>query len=120
MTAYRLPLAVALAVLPLLMPSVASAQWLDYRSPGTPRTAEGKPDLSAPAPRTTDGKPDLSGVWRGAGPVYRFNIAQDLKPEDIQPWAEQLFLDRVRDSRKDSPLARCLPVSVPFHNFFDL
>jgi hypothetical protein len=31
-----------------------------------------------------------------------------------------LFLQRVRDSRKDSPLARCLPVSVPFHNFFNL
>ena len=54
------------------------------------------------------------------GPDYRFNIAQDLKPEDIQPWAEELFLQRVRDSRKDSPLARCLPVSVPFHNFFNL
>ena len=26
----------------------------------------------------------------------------------------------MRDSRKDSPLARCLPVSVPFHNFFNL
>src|SRR6185503_14398695 len=66
------------------------------------------------------GKPDLSGVWRGAGPLYRFNIAQDLKPEDIQPWAEALFLKRVRDSRKDSPLAHCFPVSVPFHDFFNL
>jgi hypothetical protein len=26
----------------------------------------------------------------------------------------------VRDSRKDSPLARCLPVSVPIHDFFNL
>ena len=78
------------------------------------------PNLFAPAPRTPDGRPDLSGIWRGAGPLYRFNIAQDLKPEDIQPWAEALFLQRVRDARKDSPLARCLPVSVPFHNFFNL
>jgi hypothetical protein len=52
--------------------------------------------------------------------MYRFNIAQDLKPEDIQPWAEKLFLERVRESRRDSPLAKCLPVSVPFHNFFNL
>src|SRR5262249_3296542 len=77
-------------------------------------------NLSAPAPRTADGKPDLSGVWRGAGPFYRFNIAEDLNPEDVQRWAEELFLPRVRDSRKDSPLARCLPVSVPFHNFFNM
>ena len=98
----------------------ANAQWLNHPTPGTPRLPDGRPNLSAPAPRTTDGRPDLSGVWRGAGPLYRFNIAQDLKPEDIQPWAEALFLQRVRDSRKDSPLARCLPVSVPFHDFFNL
>ena len=29
-------------------------------------------------------------------------------------------MERVRDSRKESPLARCLPVSIPFHNFFNL
>ena len=121
MNPLRLPCAAALAVLLLtLLPNVAASQWLNYPTPGTPRLPDGKPDLSAPAPRTADGKPDLSGIWRGAGPLYRFNIAQDLKPEDIQPWAEALFLKRVRDSRKDSPLARCLPVSIPFHNFFNL
>ena len=103
-----------------LLPTGAAAQCFDYPTPGTPRLADGTPNLSAPTPRTADGKPDLSGIWRGAGPLYRFNIAQDLEPEDIQPWAEALFLQRVRDSRKDSPLARCLPVSVPFHNFLNL
>jgi hypothetical protein len=98
----------------------AGAQWLNHPTPGTPRLADGRPNLSAPTPRTADGKPDLTGVWRGAGPLYRFNIAQDLRPEDVQPWAEALFLQRVRDSRKDSPLARCLPVSIPFHDFFNL
>ena len=39
------------------------AQWLNFRTPGTPRTADGKPNLAAPTPRTADGKPDLSGVW---------------------------------------------------------
>jgi hypothetical protein len=110
----------ALTVLASLLSTTAAAQWLKYPTQGTPRLADGRPNMAAPAPRTPDGKPDLSGVWRGAGPLYRFNIAQDLKPEDIQPWAEALFLRRVRDSRKDSPLARCLPVSVPFHNFFNL
>ena len=108
------------AVVMLLLFTTASAQWVNYPTPGTPRLPDGKPNLSAPAPRTADGKPDLSGVWRGAGPIYRFNIAQDLKPEEVQPWAEELFLKRVRDNRKDSPLAKCMPVSIPFHNFFNL
>ncbi len=112
--------AAALAVLASLLSTTVEAQWLNYPAPGTPRLPDGKPNLSAPTPRTSDGKPDLSGVWRGAGPFYRFNIAQDLEPGDVQPWAEALFLERVRDSRKDSPLAKCLPVSIPFHNFFDL
>jgi len=112
--------ATALAVLASLLSTTAAAQWLKYPTQGTPRLPDGTPNMAAPAPRTADGKPDLSGVWRGAGPIDRFNVTQDLKPEDIQPWAEALFLQRVRDSRKDSPLARCLPVSVPFHNFFNL
>ena len=41
----------------------ASAQWLNFQTPGTPRTHDGKPDLAAPVPRVADGKPDLSGVW---------------------------------------------------------
>ena len=98
----------------------ATGQWINYRAPGAPRLPDGSVNLSAPTPRTADGHPDLSGVWSGAGPMYRFNIAQDLQPGDVKPWAEALFLQRLRDSRKDSPLARCLPVSVPYHNFFNL
>jgi len=41
----------------------AYAQWLNYPAPGTPRTRDGKPNLSAKAPRASNGKPDLSGVW---------------------------------------------------------
>ena len=39
------------------------AQWLNFPAPGTPRTHDGKPNLSAPAPHTADGRPDLTGVW---------------------------------------------------------
>ena len=88
MNIHRLFSLAAVAVLSSLLSTTAAAQWLDYPTPGIPRLPDGKPNLSAPAPRTADGKPDLSGVWRGAGPFYRFNIAQDLKPEDVQPWAE--------------------------------
>jgi len=120
MERWGLPAVLALAALATTFSATPAAQWIDYPTPGTPRLPDGKPNLSAPAPKTADGKPDLTGVWRGAGPLYRFNIAQDLQASDIQPWAEALFLQRVRDSRKDSPLAKCLPVSVPFQDFFSL
>src|SRR5215831_17271126 len=45
---------------------LASGQWLNYPAPGTPRGADGKPNLSAKTPRAANGKPDLSGVWRTA------------------------------------------------------
>ena len=40
-----------------------SAQWLHYPTPGIPRTADGKANLSAPAPKSASGKPDFSGMW---------------------------------------------------------
>jgi hypothetical protein len=46
-----------------LLSTAAHAQWLNFPTPGTPRTSDGKPNLSAPVPRTAEGKPDLSGVW---------------------------------------------------------
>ena len=42
--------------------ATANAQWLSYPDSRTPRTKDGKPNLTAPAPRT-NGNPDLSGVW---------------------------------------------------------
>ena len=47
--------------LALGMSHAVSAQWLNYPTPGTPRTRDGKPDLAAKAPRA-NGKPDLSGT----------------------------------------------------------
>ena len=41
----------------------AAAQWLNYKTPGVPRTPDGKPKLDAPPPRASDGHPDLTGVW---------------------------------------------------------
>jgi hypothetical protein len=98
----------------------AAAQWIDVRTPGVPRLPDGRPNLAAPAPRTADGKPDLSGIWRGgqAGQHgYDYDVAQHLAPEDVLPWARELRFRRAQDFRKDSPLAHCMPVSVPFLNF---
>jgi hypothetical protein len=52
-----------LFVLFVLLSTGAHAQWLNFPTPGTPRTRDGKPNLAAPVPRTADGKPDISGTW---------------------------------------------------------
>jgi hypothetical protein len=113
------PLAVALALSALCLP--LPAQWLDYPTPGVPRLPDGKPNLAAPAPRTSDGKPDLSGVWGGPGPgSYDRNIARDLSPRDIQPWAEGLYQQRVRNMGKDAPRANCLPDPFAYYHVVDV
>lgn len=101
-----------LSLFVVLVSASPEAQWLNYKTPGVPRTADGKPRLDAPAPRTADGHPDLSGVWMHEattvaevkllfGPVvdefikvdvpgmeigtqhkYGLNILLDFKPED--------------------------------------
>jgi hypothetical protein len=88
-----------------------SAQWLDYPTPGIPRTASGKPNLSSPVPRAVDGKPDLSGLWTlNAGPGHIANIAAELKDSDVEPWAEKLYRQRLGDLGKDDPwTVQCLP-----------
>jgi hypothetical protein len=112
-------LAVVLAVFGLC--ASLPAQWLNYPTPGIPRTPDGKPNLAAPAPRTADGKPDLSGIWRGSGMGgYDRNIARDLSAKDIQPWAEALYQQRVRDMAKDAPRATCLPDPFPYYHIVDL
>jgi len=86
------------------------AQWFNQPTMGIPRTADGKPDLTAPAPKTHDGKPDLSGLWTltqaGGG-------MSQLKPADIQPWAEKLSKQREEDfGGQNSPGILCLPSGV--------
>ncbi|HEV2198406.1 MAG TPA: hypothetical protein VGR73_01195 [Bryobacteraceae bacterium] len=105
----------------VLLPIVASliggplaAQWANYPTPSIPRTADGKPNLTAPAPRTPDGKPDLSGLWDKISPKYGRNIAADLKPGEVQPWAEALAQQRSEDLGKDYMGALCLPLGPSY------
>jgi hypothetical protein len=92
------------------MSTPLTAQWLKEPTKGIPRTADGRPNLSAPAPRTSDGKPDLSGLWRiDAGP-YMGNLLADLKQGDISSSADALYKQRMEDLGKDDPSTfKCLP-----------
>jgi hypothetical protein len=100
------------------------AQWLDYPTPGVPRTPDGKPNLTAPAPRTADGKPDLTGMWgwfpfgKPCGskctdlqiPPEFMNLASSLKKDPpYQPWAAALVKTRRANEMKDDPNVRCMP-----------
>jgi len=90
------------------------AQWVDYRTPGIPRTSDGKPNLTAPTPRTADGKPDLNGLWQLFSPDQAVgNIALrkpgDLQPADIQPWVQALLKQRSENFGIENPRYQCLP-----------
>ncbi|MGP0075933.1 MAG: hypothetical protein ACLPWF_28785 [Bryobacteraceae bacterium] len=128
-----------LLVLFALLGTGAHAQWLNYPTPGTPRTPDGKPNLTAPAPRALDGKPDLSGAWHvHATPIaemkrifgdnvgltnvpgmeidtlskYALNIFVDMKPQEapIRPQAAEIFRRRAAGQETRGI---CLPVGIP-------
>jgi hypothetical protein len=122
----------------------ASAQWITFKSPGIPRTKDGKPDLSASTPRTADGHPDLTGIWavafrrpaaggRGAAPrpanpvpsgTGNGGLRNNLPPGEtvpFQPWAEALYKHREETNGVGLPSEHCLPhglgsmaVPIPF------
>jgi hypothetical protein len=75
-----------------------------------PRSADGKPHLTAPPPRTADGKPDLSGIWLPATDRYYNNIRVGLDAKEVQPSAQALMEKRLREFGKDSMETLCLPM----------
>jgi hypothetical protein len=109
-----------------------SAQWPRHPTHDVPRTADGQPDLNAPAPRTADGKPDLSGLWRAGGgfgrgrgrgaaapppsgpPVASFiNLAQNIEGGlPLTPYGAELLKTRRAGNSKDNPEAHCLPMGI--------
>ncbi len=114
----------------------AYAQWL-HPDPGTPRTRDGKPILTAPAPRL-NGKPDLSGVWQATRPtldatrsftaggvpdpgmqidqsdvgdIHR-NVFFGMKRAD-EPLKPEAIAVLSKRQNQQPPQVRCLPQGVP-------
>ncbi|HUA21018.1 MAG TPA: hypothetical protein VMB25_19860 [Bryobacteraceae bacterium] len=98
-----------LAMILGVMSACLCAQWPNRPTPGVPRTAGGKPDLSAPAPRGADGKADLSGVWMVRNTGALFYVTEGLKPDEMRPWAAALYKQREANFRNDTDGIHCLP-----------
>jgi len=131
----------------------ASAQWPSFPTPNVPRNADGTVNRTAPTPKTADGKPDLTGLWE----IYLSSIAPPPPPGQASPsrslqdgdggdqlgiaaggpppdpkappratffdiganieggapyrdWARELRAQRMVDNQKDNPDAHCLPM----------
>ncbi len=132
-----------LLVLFALLSTGAQAQWLNFPTPGTPRTPDGKANLSAPVPHALDGKPDLSGVWMhetttvaevkrlfgnrydgeiagslpgmeiGTQYKYAFNILLDFKSGESAMRPEAAELYRKRSAEYDPANVCAEPIGFP-------
>ena len=133
------------------------AQWPKYKEPGVPRDAEGRAIMDGRTPRTPDGKPDLSGDWVRAdrdplpqelagvvtarGETTRTGVIVEPPtppfPQDpnspplatffdiganlagglpFKPAAAELKKKRMATDNKDNPDANCLPMGITqFH-----
>jgi len=120
-----------------LFGAAVSAQWPKFSAKDLPHNPDGTVNVNAPTPRSADGKPDLSGVWEIAPPARPaaapavaatgtgegpppgarsifFNVGGDL-PDAVapyQPWAKALMEKRRADNSKDNPDALCLPMGI--------
>ncbi|HEV3334396.1 MAG TPA: hypothetical protein VG096_25590 [Bryobacteraceae bacterium] len=112
----------------LLAVIAAHAQWLHYPTAKVPKTADGSPNLNAPAPLGSDGKPDLSGLWTMMCPTANglvLCLPETYVPREFadigrsldgglpyQPWAAALVAARRAENGKDDPFTHCLPGTV--------
>jgi hypothetical protein len=121
----------ALALVLVFGSSRLTGQYLKYPTANVPRTADGKPNLTAPTPKTAGGKPDFSGLWfhddavpcqkSGGAAFFECGIELPLSQYSInfgfqmpgglpyQPWAAALVKKRTAENAKDDPHVRCMP-----------
>jgi hypothetical protein len=111
--------AVWLFVWVMLCAAPAGAQWLNYRTPGLPRTADGKVKMTAPTPRTPDGKPDFTGAWTPSGGQGALDGLETLRvaPDALKPWAREVMRERAHDFFKTRPDFQCRPSGPEAESF---
>jgi hypothetical protein len=110
----------------------AAAQWPTYEAKRAPRTSDGSVNLEAPTPRTADGRPDLSGLWERFGPgginpdfdalqspdggppaATFWNLGAGIRGGlPYTPLASLLRDERMADNQKNNPDALCLPMGL--------
>src|SRR5215467_5047705 len=95
-------IAIFIACIACALPTSLDAQWLTRRTPGIPRTPDGKPNLDAPAPRQ-EGHPDFSGIWQGR------NVVIPVSDDALTQNSKQLLREREDNYSKDRPANRCRP-----------
>src|SRR5208337_416133 len=85
-----------------------------------PSATESKPGAAKPAwppsgptPRTADGKPDLSGAWAPNAIRQNVDLVATGVQVPFQPWAEKVYQQHKDTISKDDPEARCLAPGVP-------
>jgi hypothetical protein len=64
-----------------------------------------RPPPTGPTPRTPEGKPDLSGVWQAPKTI-------DSNEPELLPAAQQLLNERFANNALDSPAVRCMPDAI--------
>ena len=88
-----------IAAVVVMQPVIAHAQWINQRSPNTPRLPDGTPNLAAPVPRAIDGKPDLSGVWEVVGDrVMEIEFTFDDPKTFTRPWSATVKFNLLSDT----------------------
>ncbi len=117
---------IGISIVLLAVPALLPGQWAEQPTPGTPRLANGKANLTAPAPRSADGKPNLAGIWltesgkgeynpEGPPSKYFSDILSDLKAETglMQPPTAAAMQKYSANEFLDAPISHCQPAGVP-------
>ena len=115
-----------LAAFLFVFQAAAYAQWLDYPTPGLPRTKDGKPDLAARMPAGPDGKPNLEGIWQAVLPErYQQRRTREVVGPNLLDWLPEgtvipftpagaaLYKKRSESFGVGRPSSLCLPHGVP-------
>ncbi len=86
----------------------AGSQVAGQRPPATPNWPP-----AGPTPKTADGKPDLSGAWAPNAIRQNVDLVASGTEVPLQPWADTLYKERRANLSKDDPEGHCLPAGVP-------